>query len=105
MTESNYVPRPQRHLQDQQVEDLSPLSSAQRIIAKFGGVSALHRAFAAVGHKAAISQIYRWTTGPERVGTGGIIPSKHHRALFAAARAEGIVLLSSDFDPRKQVTF
>jgi hypothetical protein len=42
---------------------------------------------------------YLWRYGREHGGTGGVIPQKHHRALLAWAKAEGLKLSADDFLP------
>ena len=44
-----------------------------------------------------ITVVYRWRFPPERNGTGGIIPARHHQTILDAARARGIDLKPSDF--------
>jgi len=42
------------------------------------------------------SRVYRWMYGAELNGTDGVIPSRHHRKIVAAARARGIPLSGDD---------
>lgn len=101
----NVVPRPQIHLRDQHIEERAPLTSAERIAAKFGGVGPLHKLLNAQGYKIDRTVVWRWTVPYERGGTGGIIPRKHHDAIFRLARMEGIVLTPEDFWPRHDIRF
>ena len=71
------------------------MTQAESIISRFGGPRDLARAIGA-----APSTVYKWTY-PLGVneGTGGMIPSRQHRAIHAAARREGILLTANDWYP------
>lgn len=49
-----------------------------------------------------LSRVYRWMYPPERGGTGGLIPQKHHRALLDYARSKRIDLAAEDFLPARR---
>jgi hypothetical protein len=67
---------------------------ATRIIALFGGA----RRVSAMINVSSTAP-YLWRYGREHGGTGGVIPQKHHRALLAWAKAEGLKLSADDFLP------
>lgn len=80
----------------------TPLSQAERVIARFGGARGLMRALRRLDpgkHRDPVS-IYRWTYGRAKGGTGGLIPSVAIADVMEAARLEGIFLTADDFDPR-----
>lgn len=45
------------------------------------------------------TSVHRWDYPREKGGSDGKIPSKHHRPLLDAAKAEGIKLLARDLIP------
>ena len=67
-----------------------PDSPANRVIEAFGGPRALARCIG-LDH----SWVVRWRREPPE-GTGGLIPSRHHRAILNAARHAGIKLTADD---------
>ena len=67
-----------------------PDTPAQRVIEAFDGPRALARRIG-LDH----SWIVRWRKEPPE-GTGGLIPSKHHRKILTAAREDGIDLTADD---------
>lgn len=75
-------------------------SQAARIINKFGGAVRLARILAEIGKPKSVETIYRWTYPRSRSGTDGYIPATVWPDLIQAARAEGLLLTSEDFDPR-----
>ena len=66
---------------------MEPRNSAERVIARFGGQSAL-----AALLDTRQSTIQHWAIT-------GMIPTQHHRRLLALAREKGIVLEPKDFTP------
>jgi len=68
------------------------MNTAERIVSKFGG----HRVVAdLLGLD--VSAVHRWGYPRERGGSDGCIPTKHQRALLAAARKRKIALSPDDF--------
>ena len=76
------------------------ISQAQRIFAKFGGVSKLVNALADVGAKRDRTTVYRWNHAKAKGGTGGLIPTEAWPDVTAAARWAGVILTAEDCDPR-----
>lgn len=77
-----------------------PLTQADRVIVRFGGVENLVKALAAVGKPRTKMAIYRWNHPKTKHGCGGVIPGRVWPDLLAAARMEGILLSSDELDPR-----
>lgn len=78
------------------------MSQADRILAKFGGPTRLAYILQSLGIKArGQSTIARWRYPKSKGGTGGRIPNQAWPLVFAAARAEGIVITAEDLDPRE----
>jgi len=70
-------------------------NAATNVIHKCGG----HRIVAEMAG-VDVTRVYRWTYPPERGGTGGVIPTRHHQELLRRARQRGIDLQPADFfDP------
>lgn len=67
-----------------------PDSPANRVIEAFGGPRALARRIG-LDH----SWVVRWRKEPPE-GTGGLIPSRHHRSILRAAQTDGITLTADD---------
>jgi len=65
---------------------------ADRIIRKFGGISVVARITGVTVHS-----VMRWRKLRERGGTGGLIPSRHNRALMEHAVANQLPITASDF--------
>lgn len=70
------------------------MDPATSIIQKLGGVAKVSRAT-----NTALTAPYRWQYPRDKGGTDGLIPQKHHPALLALAREEGIGLTANDFLP------
>lgn len=78
------------------------MSQADRILAKFGGPTRLAYILRSIGiHSRGQSTIARWRYPKSKGGTGGRIPNQAWPLVFAAARAEGIVITAEDLDPRE----
>jgi hypothetical protein len=77
-------------------------SQADRIISKFGGVTAIREALKAVGKPFSKIAVYRWTytKSATRQGTGGLVPADIMPYVLKAARMVGVVLMADDLDPR-----
>lgn len=43
------------------------------------------------------STVSRWTYPPDRGGTGGIIPQRHHREIITLAESVGVEVELNDF--------
>ena len=43
------------------------------------------------------STVSRWTYPPDRGGTGGIIPQRHHREIITLAKSVGVDMELDDF--------
>lgn len=69
------------------VLEMEPRNSAERVIARFGGQSALA---ALLGTRQ--STVQHWAAT-------GMVPTQHHRRLLALARERGIILEPRDFTP------
>ena len=63
------------------------MTQAERIIRRFGNMSRLARA---LEPPRAVSTVQRWKLS-------GFIPARHHQAIMAAARKEGVVVAAEDF--------
>lgn len=91
------------HNIDKIMVEPEPKSQAERIIAKFGGARCLMKAINALGDVSiTAASVFKWTYGPERGGTGGVIPTRMVQTVMRAARREGIYLDESDFYPGKK---
>ncbi len=66
---------------------MEPKNSAERVIARFGGQSALAHLL-----DTRQSTIQHWAST-------GMVPTRHHRRLLALARERGIILEPKDFTP------
>lgn len=53
-----------------------------------------------VGCKRTYCSVYKWAYPTSRGGSNGLIPQNIWPSLFEAARIDGILLTSDDFDPR-----
>jgi len=76
------------------------LSPAERVIKKFGNAYRMSEATKLLGNPKLYrspSVIFRWTYPKEKGGTGGNIPSSAIKAVKAAARIAGVLLLPEDF--------
>lgn len=71
--------------------DIHPDTPANRVIKAFGGCRPLARRLG-LNH----SWVVRWRKPDFEGGTGGLIPSRHHREILAAAREDGIRLKPAD---------
>lgn len=67
-----------------------PDTPANRVIEAFSGPRALGRAIG-LHH----SWVVRWRREPPE-GTGGLIPSRHHRKILRAARERGLDITADD---------
>jgi hypothetical protein len=70
------------------------MEPAHSIIKRLGGPAAVS---ARLG--VAYTAPYRWQHPPEKGGSGGLIPQKHHPALLAFATELGVELSAADFLP------
>jgi hypothetical protein len=84
-------------------DDTRPLTQAERVIARFGGVPGLVRALRQAGFHKQRAAIYKWTYPKSRGGTGGLIPTSAMHEILVAARMEGITLTAQDWDPKGEV--
>lgn len=89
-----------RRLTKNHLGTTKPLTQADRVVLRFGGVKALTEALAAIGKPRSIVTIYRWNHPKEKGGMGGVIPSCALPDILEAARHEGILLTSDELDPR-----
>lgn len=80
-----------------------PLTQAERVAKRFGGIGALHRAICAHTGFVSRSAVYKWLADKERGGSGGRIPAQAIARVCSAALSEGILLTSEDLDPRPLV--
>lgn len=67
-----------------------PPSQAERVFHIFGGPGALLAALKQTGGARAESSVYRWTYGPERYGTGGVVPKSAWSDVLRAAGSVGV---------------
>lgn len=89
-----------RRLAAKHAGNACPLTQADRIIVRFGGVANLVSALAAIGRPRTKVTVYRWNHPRSKGGCGGIIPSEALPDILAAARLEGILLSADELDPR-----
>lgn len=73
---------------------------AERVIRKFGNARRLWRVLMDLGIRYEVSTIYKWAYPRSKQGRGGMIPSRAWGDILKAARSEGVVITSEDFDPR-----
>jgi hypothetical protein len=66
---------------------------AQRVIEAFGGVRKTARLL-----ELNPATVCRWTKPrpPDGRGSGGLIPSDHHRSILDAAKREGVAITAED---------
>lgn len=55
-----------------------------------------------IGRPRTYATVFRWDYPRAKGGTGGFIPTKAWPDILLAARCDGIILTSEDFDPRVQ---
>lgn len=78
-------------------------TQAERVIAKFGGPSALLKALTEIGEKISPSAIHRWKRPKEIGGADGLVPNQSMPKIIRAALNAGIHLTSRDLDPRETI--
>lgn len=80
-------------------------SQARKIICRFGGVTKLLLALSRVGAPNNVMRIMKWMAPKEHGGTDGLIPTRYIKAIIVAARHEGIVIPSDDWNPVSDSAF
>lgn len=71
------------------------MEPARSVIELLGGEKAVSKATGT-----AYTAPYRWQQPRDKGGTGGNIPQRHHNALLAYARSQGVRLTAEDLLPR-----
>jgi hypothetical protein len=72
-------------------KQLNHCEPAAAIVAKLGGVTSLARDLGGTP-----GMVSRWISSSEAGGTGGRIPSRHHRKILELAKAKRIKLTAAD---------
>lgn len=72
-------------------------TQAERVIARFGGISQLHKALQAIGVKLDKSTIWSWKNHD------GMIAKKRVMQVIEAGHYAGVILTSEDLDPRPTI--
>jgi hypothetical protein len=96
MKETHHTPKPGP---EEDETPPPPLTQAERVIAKFGGVPELHAALKRNGINRYRTSLYKWKS-PKPIGTGGTIPRQALQEVCEVAIKEGIILTAEDLDPR-----
>lgn len=82
-----------------------PKTQAERVFARFGSVTRLHRAMQRLPEtkRRNISSLYRWNLPLSHGGSGGLVPSSAWRDVLEAARLEGILIRPEDSVPSQVI--
>lgn len=88
-------------LKSQTISEAPKFTQAFRILRKFGGPYRLSAVMKEIDIHCQAQTMYCWLRPDDDPrGTGGLIPAPRVRDILEAARADGVLLTSHDWDPR-----